>query len=109
MKNKRKITIGIFGFGNMGRAIFSLLQNSPRFKNSADFLIFDAKSVKGVKVASSIEVLFKKSQVVFLCIKPQDFYKLNRLETEPPANRREKRNLAPFPFRETQNHCSGRR
>lgn len=85
IKNKHKITIGIFGFGNMGRAIFKLLKNSPRFKNSADFLIFDAKPVKGVKLASSIEVLFKKSQVIFLSIKPQDFYKLNRFQAERPA------------------------
>lgn len=85
IKNKQKITIGIFGFGNMGRAIFKLLKNSPRFKNSADFLIFDAKPVKEVKTADSVEVLFKKSQIVFLCVKPQDFYKLNRLEAEPPT------------------------
>lgn len=85
MKNKRKITMGIFGFGNMGRAIFKLLKNSPRFKNSANFLIFDTKPAKGMKTASAIEVLFEKSQVVFLCIKPQDFYKLNRLEIKRPA------------------------
>lgn len=85
MKNKRKITMGIFGFGNMGRAIFKLLKNSPRFKSSADFLVFDAKPVKGVKTVSSSEVLFGKSQIVFLCIKPLDFYKLNRFNVKRPA------------------------
>lgn len=85
IKSKHKITIGIFGFGNMGKAIFKLLKAWPRFKESADFLIFDAKPVKGVKAAESLEFLLKKCQIVFLCVKPQDFYKLNRLEIERSA------------------------
>jgi len=86
MKNKnQKITIGIFGFGNMGKAIFKLLKGSRQFKNSADFLIFDAKTVKGVKTVKSVEILLEKSDIVFLCIKPQDFYKLNRFRNGKPS------------------------
>ena len=84
-KNKQKITIGIFGFGNMGKAIFKLLKNSPQFKDSVDFLIFDAKPVKAVKNTQSVKILLKKSQLVFLCVKPQDFYKLNSFKNNQPA------------------------
>ena len=84
-KNKRKITFSIFGFGNMGQAIFKLLKNSPHFKDSANFLIFDTKPVKGIKTAESVEILFKKSRIVFLCVKPQDFYKFNHFRNERTA------------------------
>lgn len=84
-KNQTKITIGILGFGHMGQAIFKLLKSQKQFKNSADFLIHDSKPAAGIKTAPDIESLLAKSDIVFLCVKPQDFYKLNRLENKTPS------------------------
>ena len=66
--------IGILGFGNMGQAIFGLLRKESDIK----FIIHSlgVKKVSGVKCTQNIQELLDKSDIVFLCIKPQDFYNL---------------------------------
>jgi len=70
--------IGIFGFGNMGQAIFKLLKNKKDF----NFLINDLQKIKpsGVKFTDNLEELIKSSDLVFICVKPQDFKDLAPLE-----------------------------
>lgn len=81
MENKKKIKIGILGFGNMGSAIFKLLQQQNEFKKHTSFFIYSPKiyRIKGAMCAKKIEELFSASDIVFLCIKPQDFYCLPAL------------------------------
>jgi len=64
--------IGILGYGNMGSAI------AQGIKDSYNLIVFDQdrakiKELKGMTLATSIEDLIDKSQVVILAIKPQDF------------------------------------
>lgn len=40
MENKKKNKIGILGFGNMGNAIFKLLQQQNEFKKHTSFFIY---------------------------------------------------------------------
>lgn len=76
-KNK-KITIGVFGYGNMGRAIAERIRTLSAFRAKDAIAVYshDISGVRTVKTVSSAEELFAASRVVFLCIKPQDFYKL---------------------------------
>lgn len=78
MKNTKKIKIGILGFGNMGSAIFKLLHNENKLKKKFSFLIYSLglTKVKGAYCVESVEGLFNMSDIVFLCVKPQDFYSL---------------------------------
>lgn len=79
--------IGIFGYGNMGRAIVTRIRTLSAFRAKEALAIYsrDVGSVSGAHVALSAEELFGVSRVVFLCIKPQDFYNLipfKRSDTE---------------------------
>lgn len=82
-KNK-KITIGVFGYGNMGRAIVTRVRMLSSFRAKDAFAVFsrDVGGVHTVKTVSSATELLGTSRVVFLCIKPQDFYKLAPFTTE---------------------------
>jgi len=78
-KVSRKINIGIFGFGNMGKAIFTLLKKNNNFKFFAQDLI-KIKKQQNLEEAKNIEDLYNKSDILFLCIKPQDFLKLKKID-----------------------------
>lgn len=65
-------TIGIIGFGNMGRAI------GQQLKGDYQVLCFDQDSSKTedlsqIKAAGAVEDLVNKAQVLILAVKPQDF------------------------------------
>ena len=64
----------------MGQAIFSLLKKEPNIK----FIIHSLgiEKVSGAKCTKNIQELFDKSDIVFLCIKPQDFYNLPVLKID---------------------------
>lgn len=66
--------IGIVGYGNMGRAIATILHTALPKKHNIYVLSKNATSDNFVTAVSSYEVLCKKSDIVFFCIKPQDFY-----------------------------------
>jgi pyrroline-5-carboxylate reductase len=70
--------IGIFGFGNMGQAIFELLKNEKDF----NFFINDLQRIKvsGAKSAKNLEELIRSSNLIFVCVKPQNFKDLAPLE-----------------------------
>ena len=82
IKNHKKINIGIFGLGNMGQAIFKLLRQNQIGKQ-LNFFVYslNLKKNKNVTCLNSLEELINKSDIIFLCIKPQDFYNLKPLET----------------------------
>jgi len=76
----KKQKIGIFGYGNMGRAILKLLKNSEEFKTSAFYICSqELKSVSGATCVNDLAQLCYQSDIIFLCIKPQDFYQLKPL------------------------------
>lgn len=77
VNSNNKTNIGIFGLGNMGQAIFKLLQKSQIGKQF-NFLIcsIDLKKIKNAVLLDSLEQLINQSDIIFLCIKPQDFYNL---------------------------------
>ena len=86
-KNK-KLKIGILGFGNMGQAIFSLLAKNSR---NQEFLYFDIKNfrnLKKLKKINSIQDLYTQSDILFICIKPQDFANLEKIKTELKDNKK---------------------
>jgi pyrroline-5-carboxylate reductase len=65
-------TIGIIGFGNMGSAI------AEQLKRDYQILCFDKDSTKTedlprIRVAKGIEDLVKRTEVIILAVKPQDF------------------------------------
>lgn len=74
-----KIVFGILGFGNMGQAIFSLLRKQLVFSKKAKFFIcsLEIDNVKGAVCVREKEKLFEKCDLVFLCVKPQEFYRMN--------------------------------
>lgn len=76
--NAKKTNIGIFGFGNMGQAIF----NSLKKNQNLSFYVYslDIDNVEGAACAGSIEELVEKSDIVFLCIKPQEFASLEKIK-----------------------------
>jgi pyrroline-5-carboxylate reductase len=69
--------IGIFGYGNMGRAIYKILKKEKKF----DFFIcsLDLPRFEGVEIVASLDALCQKSDLVFLCVKPQEFYQLEEI------------------------------
>ncbi len=85
MRSKNiKTAIGIFGYGNMGRAIVTRVRTLSAFRAKDAIAVFSHNASKAhtVKTVSSAAELFGTSRVVFLCIKPQDFYKLAPFTTE---------------------------
>ncbi len=85
-KNK-KITIGILGYGNMGQAIVARLRTRPTFRAKAAIMVHSRglQSARSVAVLSSAAELLARSRVLFVCVKPQDFYEFtpfSRLESE---------------------------
>ncbi|HLN18932.1 MAG TPA: pyrroline-5-carboxylate reductase dimerization domain-containing protein [Patescibacteria group bacterium] len=75
-ESKRKI-VGILGFGNMGQAIFSILKKDKNYKLLIHSL--GVRKVNGALCLDNIDEFFAKSDIAFLCIKPQDFYQLKRI------------------------------
>ena len=73
-KTQKSINIGILGFGNMGQAIFALLKKNS--DNSFFIYSLGLTKISGAKCLKNTQELFEKSDIVFLCIKPQDFYNL---------------------------------
>jgi len=64
--------VGIIGFGNMGRAI------AERIKDKYAVCVFDQDknktiSLKNIVITDSVIELVKKSRVIILAVKPQDF------------------------------------
>ncbi len=88
MKTKgEKTTIGVLGYGNMGRAIVAQLRTIPAFRAKSAIAVYSRKmgDVRAVQIATSSAQLAGMSRVLFLCIKPQDFYQLkpfSRQETQ---------------------------
>ncbi|PIX11903.1 pyrroline-5-carboxylate reductase [Candidatus Falkowbacteria bacterium CG_4_9_14_3_um_filter_36_9] len=77
MRNSKKnLNIGILGFGHMGEAIFRLLKKIPNL--SFNICSLGVKKITGAVCVESIRELVEKSNPLFLCIKPQEFYSLNR-------------------------------
>lgn len=75
--NKKKTRLGVFGLGNMGQAIFKLLSREQTGQRPSFFICSTGlKKIKGAVVLDSLDRLIKQSDIVFLCIKPQDFYNL---------------------------------
>lgn len=73
--NTDKKKIGIIGCGNMGRAIFE------RLKDEYSLFVFDkdvnkTKDLSSVNIAKNPADLLKKSEVIILAVKPQDFESL---------------------------------
>ncbi len=67
--------IGILGYGNMGKVIAQTL-NSKLEKDLKIFIFskgLQCDDCDGFVVANSFGELIEKSDVIFLCIKPQDF------------------------------------
>jgi len=76
----QKLNLGIFGFGHMGQAIFRLLLKQRKINNNLNFFIYSlgVKQVKQATCLSDLENLIKKCDIIFICIKPQNFYALNK-------------------------------
>ena len=82
MANKsNKANIGIFGLGNMGRAIFKFLRQGQTGQRLIFFIYsLDLKRIRNAVCLNSLAELTKKCDIIFLCIKPQDFYNLKSLK-----------------------------
>jgi pyrroline-5-carboxylate reductase len=79
MKNtKETIRVGILGLGNMGQAIFGLLKNHSPFSQKAKFSVcsLGISRFKGATCVKNKEDLFEKCDLVFLSVKPQEFYQM---------------------------------
>jgi pyrroline-5-carboxylate reductase len=74
------MNIGIFGFGNMGQAIFKLLKVEKKFKFFVNDL--ESKKVSGAKLTNNLEELIRSSDLVFVCVKPQNFRELEPIEVK---------------------------
>ncbi|MDD4989323.1 MAG: pyrroline-5-carboxylate reductase [Candidatus Pacebacteria bacterium] len=79
-----KITIGILGYGNMGQAIVTQLQTIETSRLPLSLVIHSLglNHVPGAKCVSSIKELLAESDVVFICVKPQEFYELAPLNSK---------------------------
>ncbi|MDP1884573.1 MAG: pyrroline-5-carboxylate reductase [Candidatus Moranbacteria bacterium] len=78
MNKSEKINIGIFGFGNMGRSIFSVLTKNKKADSQKIFICsLDVRRVSGAICVASVGELLNSCDIVFLCIKPQNFYNLS--------------------------------
>jgi pyrroline-5-carboxylate reductase len=77
-KISNQMNVGILGFGNMGQAIFRLLKNQPAFAKNAKFFICSPgiNHTKGATCRKNKEDLFEKCGLVFLCVKPQEFFRM---------------------------------
>lgn len=75
---QNRINIGIFGYGNMGRAIASQLKNSSLISSKVNLAVYSLgiNRIYKTRIAHSLEELLDTCRIVFLCIKPQDFYLL---------------------------------
>jgi len=77
VKKNKKTNIGIFGLGNMGRAIFKLLKHGQAGRQLNFYICsIGLKKINGAARLNSLEKLINKSDIIFLCVKPQDFYNL---------------------------------
>jgi pyrroline-5-carboxylate reductase len=77
MGTKLKQSIGIFGFGHMGQAIFKLLKTNKKFSNCRFFVCsLGLDKVKGAERTDNLKALAEKSDIIFLCVKPQEFKKI---------------------------------
>jgi pyrroline-5-carboxylate reductase len=77
-EDKTKLKIGILGFGNMGRAIFQLLERQPSLAKKTNFYVcsLGVGRVKRANYLQDKKDLFEKCDLVFLCVKPQEFYQM---------------------------------
>lgn len=77
--------IGIIGLGNMGRAVFDLLKFHRPREHKFKFFIYsiDVKAAKGATCLKTVNEIINTCDIIFLCVKPQDFYRL------PPMNQNE--------------------
>lgn len=82
VNNHKKTNIGILGYGHMGQAILKLLQRQPELKNRLNFFIHSigVKKIPGAVCLNSSDRLISQSDLIFLCLKPQEFYKLTPLK-----------------------------
>jgi len=72
-----KTNIGIFGLGNMGQAIFKLLRQSQTGQRLNFFVCsLGLNKTRGAVILNSLDQLIYQGDIIFLCIKPQDFYNL---------------------------------
>jgi len=85
---RKNITFGILGCGAMGGILFFAIHKA--FPNNKIFL-YDksykkssilAKKSKLVCVSENIHELVKKSSIIILAVKPQDFLKIDKVVTE---------------------------
>lgn len=84
-KINKKTNIGVFGYGHMGQAILKLLQKQPELKNRLNFFVYSlgVKKIAGAACLNSFEELINKSDYIFICLKPQEFYNLKPLTINP--------------------------
>ncbi len=77
MNAEKTQSIGIFGFGHMGQAIFKLLKADEKFSDCRFFICsLGVSKVKGAECVLSLKTLGEKSDMVFFCVKPQEFKSL---------------------------------
>ncbi len=81
-------SIGIFGFGNMGQAIFDLLKEQKNYKFFINDSIFQrAQDLRKMKLfrakwSNNLVELIRSSDLLFICVKPQNFRELEPLEAK---------------------------
>jgi len=81
-------SIGIFGFGNMGQSIFDLLKEQKNYKFFInDSILRQARDLRKMKVSraewsNNLVELIKSSDLLFICVKPQNFRELEPLEAK---------------------------
>ena len=75
MIGKRKI--GIYGLGNMGRAIFDIIHKNLPSQYELFICSTGINENAYATCMPSFEDLYNTCDIIFLCIKPQDFYAQN--------------------------------
>ncbi len=67
--------VGIIGLGNIGKM---LAERFAEFLSSSDIIVFDLRKINGKKYsrANSVQETVDKSDIVFLCVRPQDIKSL---------------------------------